>query len=77
MQKLLLEYYHSENRAASQIWTVLPNMVFPQIFWGKKWRRSEHAHASYPGRQRAEKRLRMSLIRAGKPANIYLKWRNF
>ena len=23
-------------------------MVFPPI-WGKKWRRSEHAHASYPG----------------------------
>ena len=27
---------------------VLPNMVFPQ-FGRKKWRRSEHAHASYPG----------------------------
>ena len=23
-------------------------MVFPPI-WGKKWPRSEHAHASYPG----------------------------
>jgi len=23
-------------------------MVFPPI-WGEKWRRSEHAHASYPG----------------------------
>ena len=23
-------------------------MVFPPI-WGKKWGRSEHAHASYPG----------------------------
>ena len=29
MQKLLLVYYHSENRATSQIWKVLPNMVFP------------------------------------------------
>ena len=48
MQKLLLVYYHSENRATSQIWKVLPNMVFPPI-WGEKWRRSEHAHASYPG----------------------------
>ena len=27
---------------------VLPNMVFPPI-WGEKWRRSEHAHVSYPG----------------------------
>ena len=36
------------NRATSRIWKVLPNMVFPSI-WGKKWRRSEHAHASYPG----------------------------
>ena len=41
-------YYHSENRATSQIWKVLPNMVFPLI-WGGNWRRSEHAHASYPG----------------------------
>ena len=41
-------YYHSENRAASQIWKILPNMVFPSI-WGEKWRRSELAHASYPG----------------------------
>ena len=49
MQKLLLVYYYySENRATSRIWKVLPNMVFPPI-WGKKWRRSEHAHASYPG----------------------------
>ena len=48
MQKLLPVYYHSENRATSRIWKVLPNMVFPSI-WGKKWRRSEHAHASYPG----------------------------
>ena len=31
MQKLLFVYYHSENRATSQIWKVLPNMVFPQI----------------------------------------------
>ena len=23
-------------------------MVFPPI-WGEKWRRSEHAHATYPG----------------------------
>ena len=28
-------YYHSENRATSQIWKILPNMVFPSI-WGKK-----------------------------------------
>ena len=33
MQKLLLVYYHSENRTTSQIWKVLPNMVFPPI-WG-------------------------------------------
>ena len=48
MQKLLLIFYHSENRATGQIWKILPNMVFPPI-WGEKWRRSEHAHASYPG----------------------------
>ena len=48
MQKLLLAYYHSENRATSQIWKVLPNMVVPRL-GGKKWRRSERAHASYPG----------------------------
>ena len=48
MQKLLLVHYYSENRATSQIWRVLPNMVFsPEL--GGKWRRSEHAHASYPG----------------------------
>ena len=35
MQKLLLVYYHAENRATSQIWKVLPNMVFPPI-WGEK-----------------------------------------
>ena len=47
MQKLLLVCCHSENRATSQIWKQLPNMVFPPI-WGKqKGRRSEHA--SYPG----------------------------
>ena len=34
MQKLLLVYYHSENRATSQIWKALPNMVFPPI-WGE------------------------------------------
>jgi len=34
MQKLLLECCHSENRATSQIWKVLPNMVFPR-FGGK------------------------------------------
>ena len=37
------------NRAANQIWKVLPNMVFSPILGGKKWRNSEHAHASYPG----------------------------
>ena len=45
MQKLMLVYYHSENRATKK---VFPNMAFPPI-WGQKWRRSEHAHASYPG----------------------------
>ena len=34
MQKLLLAYYHSENRAISQIWKILPNMVFLR-FGGK------------------------------------------
>ena len=48
MQKLLLVYYYSENHATSEIWKVLPNMIFPPI-WGEKWRRSEHAHAGYPG----------------------------
>ena len=28
-------FYHSENRATSQIWKILPNMVFPPI-WGEK-----------------------------------------
>jgi len=28
---------------------LLPNMVFFLLFGGQKWRRSEHAHASYPG----------------------------
>ena len=31
MQKLLFVYYHSENCATSQIWKVLPNMVFPEL----------------------------------------------
>ena len=44
----LLVYHYSENRATSQILKVLPNMFFPR-FGRKKWRRSEHAHASYPG----------------------------
>ena len=35
MQKLLLVYYHSENRATSQIWKVLPNMVFSPDLGGK------------------------------------------
>ena len=30
-----LVYYYSENRATSQIWKVLPNIVFPPI-WEKK-----------------------------------------
>ena len=47
MQKLLLVYNYSENHATSEFWKVIPNMVFPEI-WGEKWRRSEHAHASYP-----------------------------
>ena len=34
--------------AESRIWKVLPNMVF-LLIWGGKWRRSEQAHASYPG----------------------------
>ena len=49
MQKLLLVDYHSESRAKSRIWNVLPNMVFPPIWGKKKWRNFEHAHASYPG----------------------------
>ena len=48
MQRLLLVYYHSEHRATSQIWKILPTMVFPPI-WREIWRRSEHTHASYPG----------------------------
>ena len=24
-------YYHSENRATSQIWKILPNMVYPDL----------------------------------------------
>ena len=28
-------YYHSENHATSQIWKILPNMVFPPIWGGK------------------------------------------
>ena len=47
MQKLLLIFYEIVAYILSQIWKILPNMVFPPI-WGKKWRRSEHAHASYP-----------------------------
>ena len=35
MQKLLLVYYHSENRATSQIWKVLPNMFFSPDLGGK------------------------------------------
>ena len=34
MQKLLLVYYYSENHATSEVWKVLPNMIFPR-FWGK------------------------------------------
>ena len=29
MQKLLPVFYHLENHATSQIWKILPNMVFP------------------------------------------------
>ena len=35
MQKLLLVYYYSENRATSQIWKVLPNMAFSSDLGGK------------------------------------------
>ena len=35
MQKLLFAYYHSENRTTSQIWKVLPNMVFSPDLGGK------------------------------------------
>ena len=35
-------FYHSENRATSQIWKY---GFFPR-FGVKKWRRSEHVHAS-------------------------------
>ena len=31
MQKLMLTYYYSENRATSQMWKVLPSMAFPSI----------------------------------------------
>ena len=34
MQKLLLVYSHSENHATSQIWKLLPNIVFPSICGG-------------------------------------------
>ena len=34
MQKLLLVYYHSENRATSQIWKILPNMFFSRFGGG-------------------------------------------
>ena len=53
MQKLLLVYYYSENRATREIWKVLPNMIFSPILGGggrgEIRRRSEHAQASYPG----------------------------
>ena len=35
MQKLLFVYYHLENRTTSQIWKVLPNMVFSPDLGGK------------------------------------------
>ena len=35
MQKLLLVYYYSKTYATSEIWKVLPNMVFPPIWGGK------------------------------------------
>ena len=35
MQKLLLVHYHSENHATSQIWKILPNMVFSPDLGGK------------------------------------------
>ena len=41
-------HYHSENHATSQIWKILPNMAFSPHLEEKR-RRSEHAHASYPG----------------------------
>ena len=50
MQKLLLVYYYYSAKSCCK-----PNLestskydFFPR-FWGGKWRRSEHAHASYPG----------------------------
>ena len=35
MQKLLLVYYYSENRATSQIWKILPNNCFPPYLGAK------------------------------------------
>ena len=35
MKKLLLVYSYSVNHATSEIWKVLPNMVYPPIWEGK------------------------------------------
>ena len=49
MQKLLLVYYYSaKSRCKPNLESTSKYDFFPR-FGGKKWRRSEHAHASYPG----------------------------
>ena len=48
MQKLLLVFHHSEIAPQAKSGKYFQIWFFPR-FGGKKWRRSEHAHASYPG----------------------------
>ena len=48
MQKLLLVFHHSEIAPQAKSGKYLQIWFFPR-FGGKKWRRSEHAHAIYPG----------------------------
>ena len=43
---VLVGRYWLKNR--NKVRSEIVVMVFPPI-WGEKWRRSEHAHASYPG----------------------------
>ena len=49
MQKLLLVYYYSAKSRCKPNLESTSNYDFFPRFGGKKWRRSEHAHASYPG----------------------------
>ena len=48
MQKLLFVFHHSEIAPQAKSGKYFQILFFPR-FGGKKWRRSEHAHASYPG----------------------------